>query len=176
VLALVNATSAMASDSYSAQVATTALTAVVPAWLAAGRDPSELLRSITDALPGVPAHRRLPLLATMVAAMPAGQALPIALLLLLQQSAAAPRRTQQQQQQQQGGAQQEAAGAWAEDLAAALCLQVRAPPGDACTPAVSLAAASTSCFCVHGRPRPGTSSERGGRRPMRTNFFARQTD
>ncbi len=154
VLALVNATSAMDSDTYSAQVATTALTAVVPAWLAAQRDPAELVRSVTDSLPGVPAHRRLPLLSTLVGAMPAAQALPIALLLLLQQAAAAaPRRKQQQEQQEQ---QQEAPGAWAEDLAAALCLQVRAAAGgSACWPACCVLPAAC-CTRPCAAPRFGT--------------------
>jgi hypothetical protein len=118
VLALVHHTSAMYSDSYSAQVATTALSAVVPAWLAAGRDPAQLFSSVTSSLGQVPPHRRLPLLSTMVSAMHEATALPIALLLLLQQLA--------KQQPASKGAQQEAGEEqpWAEDLAGALCAQV----------------------------------------------------
>jgi hypothetical protein len=51
-------------------VASTTLLALVPAWLAAGRGSEELWGSLLAALPGLPAHRRLGLLESLLAALP----------------------------------------------------------------------------------------------------------
>jgi hypothetical protein len=51
-------------------VASTTLSALVPAWLAAGRGSEELWGSLLAALPGLPAHRRLGLLESLLTALP----------------------------------------------------------------------------------------------------------
>lgn len=69
-MALVNRTNAAAEDSYSHAVSAAALGAVVPAWLAAGRDAAALWATVVDALLFVPVQRRLGLLSSLLSAMP----------------------------------------------------------------------------------------------------------
>lgn len=70
MLALVNQSAAVQEDQYSQRVATTALHAVVPAWLAAGKELAELWAVVVAALDTVPAHRRLSLLTALLVATP----------------------------------------------------------------------------------------------------------
>lgn len=51
-------------------MASTTLSALVPAWLAAGRGSEELWGSLLAAMPGLPAHRRLGLLESLLGALP----------------------------------------------------------------------------------------------------------
>ena len=57
-------------DQHSRQVATSAMQALVPAWLGAGRPAQGLWEAIVKALPKVAAPRRLHLLSSLLAAMP----------------------------------------------------------------------------------------------------------
>ncbi len=57
-------------DVHSTAVATEALLAVLPAWLAAGRPPADAATAVIDAALGLPPHRRLPLVAALRAALP----------------------------------------------------------------------------------------------------------
>ncbi len=66
VLAIVQRSSAATDDTYSHRMGLTALAAVVPAWLAAGKGLQELWACVVGALPGLPAHRRLSLLAALL--------------------------------------------------------------------------------------------------------------
>ena len=52
------------------QVACQALSAILPAWTAAGNSLHQLAAAVVGALPRVSPHRRLPLLAALVAALP----------------------------------------------------------------------------------------------------------
>lgn len=69
-LAVIQRSAALQADAHSQAVATTTLGALVPAWLAAGRGSEELWGSLLAALPGLPAHRRLGLLESLLAALP----------------------------------------------------------------------------------------------------------
>jgi len=66
VLALVHRSSATTDDTYSHKVGLTALTSVVPAWLEAGKALQDLWSCVVNALPGLPAHRRLGLLCALL--------------------------------------------------------------------------------------------------------------
>lgn len=69
-LAVIQHSAALQADVHSQAVATTTLAALVPAWLAAGRGSEELWGSLLAALSGLPAHRRLGLLDSLLAALP----------------------------------------------------------------------------------------------------------
>lgn len=69
-LAVIQHSAALQADAHSQAVATSTLSALVPAWLAAGRGSEELWGSLLGALPGLPAHRRLGLLESLLAALP----------------------------------------------------------------------------------------------------------
>lgn len=84
VLTLVRESAGAADDDHSQQVATTALASVVPTWVDSGRDVTLLWKTVTDALPALPAHRRVPLLATLLRTAGGAPALPAGLLVLLQ--------------------------------------------------------------------------------------------
>eukprot|EP00798_Chlamydomonas_sp_ICE-L_P013555 gene13555-19426_t len=70
VMSLLNQTSAVQEDQHSRAVVATALAAVVPAWIQAGKDVAELWEPVVEALPGVPAHRRMILLSSEQKALP----------------------------------------------------------------------------------------------------------
>ena len=59
-----------ADDRHSRAVAAAALASVAPTWLAAGRSVRELWSVAVASLPSVPAHRRLMLLSSLLAALP----------------------------------------------------------------------------------------------------------
>jgi hypothetical protein len=67
---LIQHSAATTDDSHSQAAAASALAAVVPAWVAAGRDAAELWASLVGALGAVRPHRRLALLATLLRALP----------------------------------------------------------------------------------------------------------
>jgi len=69
-LAVIQHSAALQADAHSQAVASTTLSALVPAWLAAGRGSEELWGSLITVLPGLPAHRRLGLLESLLAALP----------------------------------------------------------------------------------------------------------
>lgn len=58
------------SDEVSSAVATEALLAVLPAWLAAGRPAAEAAAAVVDAALGLPDQRQLSLLTALHAALP----------------------------------------------------------------------------------------------------------
>jgi hypothetical protein len=64
------ASAGAADDRHSRAVASAALAAVAPTWLAAGRGARELWAAAVAALPSVPPHRRLVLLGSLLAALP----------------------------------------------------------------------------------------------------------
>lgn len=67
---MIQHSAALQADAHSQAVASTTLAALVPAWLAAGRGSEELWSSLLTALPGLPAHRRLGLLESLLDALP----------------------------------------------------------------------------------------------------------
>jgi hypothetical protein len=69
-MAVVNEAAVMQEDAYSARIATATMTAVVPAWVKAGRSTSELWRAVVSSLGAVPASRRLALLSTLKEVLP----------------------------------------------------------------------------------------------------------
>lgn len=69
-LAVIQHSAALQADAHSQAVASSTLAALVPAWLAAGRGSEELWGSLLAALPGLPAHRRLGLLESLLGALP----------------------------------------------------------------------------------------------------------
>ena len=69
-MSLLHQTASIQDDQHSRSVAATALAAVVPAWLSAGKDVAALWSTVVEALPEVPAHRRLGLLSSLMHAMP----------------------------------------------------------------------------------------------------------
>jgi len=69
-LSVVQQSAALQEDSHSQAVASATLAALVPAWLASGKGSEELWTSLIDALPELSAPRRLPLLATLLTALP----------------------------------------------------------------------------------------------------------
>lgn len=69
-LQLIQHSAAVTDDAHSQATAAAALAAVVPAWVGAGRDPRDLWESLAGALAAVPPHRRLPLLAALLRALP----------------------------------------------------------------------------------------------------------
>ncbi|GBF96147.1 hypothetical protein Rsub_08895 [Raphidocelis subcapitata] len=151
-LRLIQASAAATDDSHSQATAAAALAAVAPAWVAAGRDPSELWAVLAGALGEVPAHRRLALLATLLKALPKEAGLSVAVLVMLRRSAAdaaaaaadAAPAAKPARGKGRGGKKQAAAAAeeeeeeaeaeapresdWMPELAAALCDQV--PSGE----------------------------------------------
>lgn len=70
VIKLAGDAAATHSDEVSSAVATEALLAVLPAWLAAGRPAAEAAAAVVDAALGLPDHRQLPLLTALHAALP----------------------------------------------------------------------------------------------------------
>ncbi|KAG2446493.1 hypothetical protein HYH02_008484 [Chlamydomonas schloesseri] len=89
VLAVVHQSAALADDEHSRAVGATALSAVVPAWVGAGRRPAALWEQVVGALPGLPPHRRLDLLLALMRALPqVEQGLSDGLLVMLQHAAA----------------------------------------------------------------------------------------
>ncbi|KIY92997.1 hypothetical protein MNEG_14966 [Monoraphidium neglectum] len=145
---LIQHSAATTDDSHSQAAAASALAAVVPAWVAAGRDAAELWASLVGALGAVRPHRRLALLATLLRALPQESGLPAALLVMLQRAAAdaaapkpAPKAAPKAATPKRGakadkgqgreeGAEQLPEGPpeheWLPELAAALCEQVPA--------------------------------------------------
>lgn len=69
-LAVIQHSAALQADAHSQAVASSTLAALVPAWLAAGRGSEELWGSLLAALPGLPSHRRLGLLESLLGALP----------------------------------------------------------------------------------------------------------
>jgi hypothetical protein len=69
-LSVVQQSAALQEDSHSQAVASATLAALVPAWLASGKGSEELWTSLIDVLPELSAPRRLPLLATLLTALP----------------------------------------------------------------------------------------------------------
>lgn len=69
-LSVIQQAAAFQDDSHSQAVASATLAALVPAWLDAGRGSEELWGSLLDALPRLPAVRRLALLEALLAALP----------------------------------------------------------------------------------------------------------
>ncbi len=69
-LAVIQHSAALQADAHSQAVASTTLSALVPTWLAAGRGSEELWGSLLAALPGLPPHRRLGLLLSLLDALP----------------------------------------------------------------------------------------------------------
>lgn len=69
-LAVIQHSAALQADAHSQAVASTTLSALVPTWLAAGRGSEELWGSLLAALPGLPPHRRLGLLVSLLDALP----------------------------------------------------------------------------------------------------------
>lgn len=101
------------------------MSALVPAWLGDGRDARDLWAVVIDALPEVLAHRRLPLLAALMAAMPPSHGLPVALLLLLQKAAdAAAASAAASADKQAAGKDDVSLDDWLPDLASKLAAQV----------------------------------------------------
>lgn len=70
VVAVAGGAAAAHEDAHSTEVATDALLSVLPAWLATGRPAAEAVAAVVDAVLGLPPHRRLPLLAALLAALP----------------------------------------------------------------------------------------------------------
>ena len=70
MLSVINRSSVIADDQHSSRVSAAAMSALVPAWLGAGRDAAALWREVVHALPEVQPHRRLALLTALMAAMP----------------------------------------------------------------------------------------------------------
>lgn len=90
VLSVIQRTVVVQEDMHSMQVATLAMTALVPAWLKAGCQSKDMWQIIVDALPRVTPSRRLSLLSSLLAAMPEDAGLPIGLVLLIEQATLAP--------------------------------------------------------------------------------------
>lgn len=67
---MVHQSAALADDEHSRAVGATALSAVVPAWVGAGRRPAALWEQVVGSLPGLPPHRRLDLLLALMRALP----------------------------------------------------------------------------------------------------------
>lgn len=120
VVAVVGESSATQNDAHSSQVAAQALAAVVPAWVAGGNTLEQLVARVVEAAPRVPAHRRLPVLAALVSALPDVEGLSVVLALLLEHMAAA-----RKQQGSAAAAGEEDEGAWAGTVASGLLQQVR---------------------------------------------------
>ncbi|MEW5318749.1 MAG: hypothetical protein WDW38_009944 [Sanguina aurantia] len=76
VIALVNVSSIGGEDSHGQAMAAAAVSAIVPAWLAGGRDASSLWAAVIPSLEGIVAHRRLPLLAMLLSSMTQVQRCP----------------------------------------------------------------------------------------------------
>lgn len=125
VLSIVNQSIATAEDQHTQNVATTVLAAVVPAWSAAGKDLSALWTVIVDALPSIPAHRRLGLMNSLLFATNVEDSLPVGLLMLLRlvANAMGPQQEEQEQPEQQQK-DKEKPEVWALELAAKMTLQV----------------------------------------------------
>ena len=70
VLQVIHHTSAIQGDQHSSSVSAAAMSALVPAWIDAGRAPADLWHEVVEALPKVQPHRRLALLSPLMAAMP----------------------------------------------------------------------------------------------------------
>ena len=110
-------------------MASQALQAILPAWTGAGKSLQQLAEAVVAALPRVSPHRRLPLLAALVSALPEVDGLCSVLALLLetavaQQAAAAAgdaRMAETDAAATEGG---EVDPAWAADLAGDLMEQV----------------------------------------------------
>jgi len=129
VLAIVHRSSATTDDTYSHRVGLTALSAVVPAWLEAGKGLQDLWASVVDALPSLPAHRRLGLLSALLQASPQEASLPCALVTLLQAAACAleaphPEGAEKEQERLGEAAAAMRPSEWLLDLATQLSLQV----------------------------------------------------
>lgn len=125
VLSVIHRAATVQDDEHSQQVCGCAMSALVPAWLGDGRDARDLWAVVVDALPEVLAHRRLPLLAALMAAMPPSHGLPVALLLLLQKAAdAAAASAAASADKQAAGKDDASLDDWLPDLASKLAAQV----------------------------------------------------
>lgn len=71
VVAVAGSAAAAYEDVHSTAVATEALLAVLPTWLAAGRAPADAAAAVIDAALWLPFHQRLPLVSALEAALPA---------------------------------------------------------------------------------------------------------
>lgn len=113
-------------------MAAQALQAILPAWTAAGKSLDQLARSVVAALPRVSPHRRLPLLAALVGALPRVRGLCSVLALLLdaavEQQAAAAADAQMEEADAAAAAGAEVDPAWAAGLAGDLMDQVGLGP------------------------------------------------
>ncbi|KAG2433890.1 hypothetical protein HXX76_008243 [Chlamydomonas incerta] len=157
VLAVVHQSAALADDEHSRAVGATALSAVVPAWVGAGRRPAALWEQVVGSLPGLPPHRRLDLLLALMRALPqVEQGLSDGLLVMLQHAAvpapsATPAATAAAAKTPRKGAKKGAAAAevpaadagappppsvWLPELASQVALQVELPVRLACCAAV----------------------------------------
>ncbi|GLC34752.1 hypothetical protein PLESTB_001159600 [Pleodorina starrii] len=88
VLAVVNQSAALQDDEHSRAIGATALAAVVPAWVGAGRRPAALWEQVVSSLPSLPGHRRLEVLLALMRALPeVEEGLSDGLLVLLQHTA-----------------------------------------------------------------------------------------
>lgn len=129
----------------SPQVASQALQAILPAWTGAGKSLQQLAEAVVAALPRISPHRRLPLLAALVSALPEVDGLCSVLALLLetavaQQAAAAAGDACMAETDAAATEGGEAAPAWATDLAGDLMEQV------CCSAAVVIGVAEAACF------------------------------
>lgn len=70
-MAVIHHSAAFQADAHSQAVAAATLSALVPAWLAAGRDSKLLWLNLLAALPGLPAIRRVGLMEALLTALPA---------------------------------------------------------------------------------------------------------
>ncbi|PRW61623.1 hypothetical protein C2E21_0211 [Chlorella sorokiniana] len=128
VVAVVGTSAALQQDEHSERVAAQALQAILPAWTGAGKSLQQLAEAVVGALPRVSPHRRLPLLAGLVSALPEVDGLCSVLALLLdtavvQQAAAAAGDAQMADADAAAAAAEEVEPAWAADLAADLMEQ-----------------------------------------------------
>ncbi|KAF6260626.1 hypothetical protein COO60DRAFT_1700230 [Scenedesmus sp. NREL 46B-D3] len=173
-LAVIQHSAAFQEDAHSQAVASAALTSLVPAWLAAGRDPGQLWGSLLGALPGLPAPRRLRLLEALRKALPEDAGLPVGLLLVMQRLVAATTPAAAaalpEGKTPKKGKKQPAAAAvpdvapaaaaapeeaeWLPDLMAALCEQVAVPQRLQAFAAVLAASLASS---PAGQPLPAHS-------------------
>ncbi|KAL3702523.1 hypothetical protein R1sor_020545 [Riccia sorocarpa] len=88
ILGVVGESAITQDDNYSHEVVTKMLTAVVPLWLAAEKDPTTVLQVFVSSLPSVPAHRRITLVTDLLRVSGVEESLHIFIYLLLRQAGA----------------------------------------------------------------------------------------
>jgi hypothetical protein len=190
VLAIVNASAAASDDQLSNHVISTTLTAVVSAWVSHGKDLQQLWQVIVQALPRLPAHRRMVLVTTMLSAaqsdlscLPAGLLELLSSVVQLQESRIAAKKAAKQQAANDGQHAPEQAtvpeddGEWLLELASQLAAQVSTNICKACKYFDSQAYGP--CM-FHHRFISGTSDPEAKLYESvandEINFFARQSD